>query len=121
MTTSMIKYLLAASLLFAPVSATARDVSSDDGNELLALCNDDGYFLQGTCLGIIKGAIVTLDLWAATNKTSPYCRPDGATWGQMQDVVVRYIKRHPETRHESYPLLIAKAQQATWPCSKDVS
>ena len=121
MSVTMIKYLLAAALLLTPVSVTARDVSSDDGNELLALCNDDGYFLQGTCLGIIKGTIVTLDNWALANKTSPYCRPDGATWGQMQDVVVSYLKRHPETRNESYSLLILKAQRSAWPCAKDVS
>ena len=121
MTNSIMKYVLAAALLLTPASVTARDVSSDDGNELLALCNDDGYFLQGACLGIIKGAIVTLDNWAAVNETRPYCRPDGATWGQMQDVVVSYLRRHPETRHESYSLLIIKAQRATWPCAKDVS
>ena len=40
---------------------------------------------------------------------------------QMQDVVVSYLKRHPETRNESYSLLILKAQRAAWPCAKDVS
>ena len=117
----MIKYLLAAALLLAPVSATARDVSSNDGNELLGYCTDEGYYTQGVCMGIIMGTSNTLDHWVAANEASPYCRPDGVTWGQIQEVVVRYLKRHPETRHESYPLLIAKAQRATWPCAKDVS
>jgi len=117
----MIKYLLAAALLLTPVSATARDVSTNDGNELLGYCQDDAYYSKGVCMGIVMGSINTLDSWALVNKSKPYCRPDNVTWGQIQEVVVSYLTRHPETRHESYSLLILKSQRSAWPCAKDVS
>ncbi|CAB4122415.1 hypothetical protein UFOVP36_45 [uncultured Caudovirales phage] len=111
----------AVAMLTAPLDVSAREASSDDGNELLSQCNDEGYYLQGVCMGIVKGTINTLDAWSIVNKTSPYCRPDNATWGQMQDVIVSYLKRHPEIRSESASLLILKAQREAWPCAKDVT
>ena len=117
----MLKLLLAASLLLAPVPVMARDVSANDGNELLGHCNDEGYYTQGVCMGIIQGTMNTLDSWALANESTPHCRPANATWGQIQDVVVSYLKRHPETRNESSSLLILKAQRAAWPCAKDLT
>lgn len=116
----MLKYLLAATLFLAPVSTQARERVADDGNELLKFCTDTDpdTFYQAMCLGYIRGADATLLLWAGANEATPYCPPSNVTVGQLKDVVVSYLRRNPNIRHESAPLLILKAEIAAWPCNK---
>jgi len=110
------KLLLCAALLLTPVTASARDTVTDDGNELLQTCDDTTYFMQGLCLGLVRGTVATLDAWSSANGASPYCRPTNVTVGQIKDLVVSYIRSSPESRNEPSALLITKAQKAAWPC-----
>jgi len=110
------KLLLCAALLLTPVTASARDTVTDDGNELLQTCDDTGYYMQGLCLGLVRGTEATLDEWATANSASPYCRPANVTVGQIRDLVISYIRSTPESRNEPRSLLMIKAQKAAWPC-----
>jgi len=113
---NMLKYIVAASLAFAPMAAQAQVVVPDNGNEILKNCNETDYFSQGLCYGYIRGVNHTLDMWAYTNKAQPFCRPNDVTFQQLRDVVVSYIVAYPAKRTEPSALLVTEAEAAAWPC-----
>ena len=85
----MKRLLLAAMLLLSANSHAAWE----DGNELHDGCNKEGMFL-GYCYGYITG---TLD--ANTSAIfRPYCLPEGATQGQMWDLVKKWLADNPAYR-----------------------
>jgi len=53
---------------------------------------------EGFCLGYLKGIVDSL-----VNGAVPLmCRNDSAdriTFGQMRDIVLKYLRDHPENRH----------------------
>jgi len=113
---NMLKYIVAASLAFAPMAAQAQVVVPDNGNEILKNCSETDYFSQGLCYGYIRGINHTLDMWAYTNKAQPFCRPNNVTFQQLRDVVVSYIVAYPAKRTEPSALLVTEAEAAAWPC-----
>ena len=113
---NMLKYIVAASLAFAPMAAQAQVVVRDDGNEILKNCNETDYFSQGLCYGYIRGISHTLDMWAYANKAQPFCRPDNVTFQQLRDVVVSYVQVYPAKRNQPSALLVTEAEAAAWPC-----
>jgi len=114
---NLLKLILPIAIVLMPAATQARDVVPDDGNELLGFCKSSDAWERGVCFGYIRGADATLSLWALSNKSKPYCAPAGVTVGQLKDVVISYITRHPATRNDSAPLLIIKAQMESWPCN----
>ena len=113
---NMLKYIVAATLAFAPMAVQAQVVGPDNGNELLKNCTESDYFSQGLCYGYIRGINHTLDVWAYTNKAQPFCRPDGVSFQQLRDVVVSYIQAYPAKRNEPAAWLVTQAEVAAWPC-----
>ena len=114
---NLLKLILPIAIVLMPAATQARDVVPDDGNELLGFCTSSDEWDRGVCFGYIRGADATLTLWALSNKAKPYCAPAGVTVGQVKDVVISYITRHPATRNDSAPLLVVKAQMESWPCN----
>ena len=96
-------------------TASARDFVSDDGNELLTLCNSGYDFSQGMCLGYVRGLSVGVDMMLAL-QDKKICYPSNITVGQMKDVVAAYIRRNPDKRHESNLILFMRATIEAWPC-----
>lgn len=45
------------------------------------------------------------------------CTPEKATYGQIADVTVSYLKRNPNVRHIDAVLLISMAMKEAWPCN----
>ena len=113
---NMLKYIVAATIAFAPMATQAQNVIPDNGNEILKMCNETDYFSQGLCYGYMRGISHTLDTWAASNKASPFCRPDGVTFQQLKDVVVSYVEVYPAKRTEPAAWLVTQAEIAAWPC-----
>jgi hypothetical protein len=91
------------------------------GNGLLELCNSTtNYYHKVACLSFISGVVDGLAL-AAPRKGCPsasayFCMPAKVTRGQTHDVVVKYLKEHPETRQEDSASLIYSAVREAWPC-----
>lgn len=112
----MIKKLMIAAALLSSTPATAREAATDDGNELYGYCTDDGYFLQGMCLGYIRGTIAMFSLSAELNKTQNFCIPSSVTTGQTRDVVVQYMRRNASQRHYPSAGIIMLAINEAWPC-----
>lgn len=111
----MKKHLMIAAALLTATLIKARDVASDDGNELLSLCDSWYDFNQGMCLGYIRGLSVGVDTMLAL-QGKKICYPPNITVGQMGDVVSAYIKRNPAKRHESNLILFMRATTEAWPC-----
>jgi hypothetical protein len=45
------------------------------------------------------------------------CRPEKASYGQVVDVTVSYLKKHPNVRHLDSSVHIAAAMREAWPCN----
>ena len=116
----------AAGLVTAGYTATSRGYGA---NETLNIaCIGTGgrcRHLMGR-LNRIEGVrtVAVCDVWdvhlEAGRKLGlswvPYCRPEAATVGQVRDVVVAYLKAHPESRHGESIGLIVNALLEAWPC-----
>ncbi len=114
----MMKFFLSALfLLLVSASANAQRVSTTTGNDLLESCESKGNFEQAFCLGYITGVtdIEGLDS-AVYPERRRSCVPENVTNGQARDVVVKYLKDHPEERHLQAAILVAKAMGQAFPC-----
>jgi hypothetical protein len=82
------------------------------GNDLLEACQSTkGSFLAGGCLGFTTGVAETM----AWNKLNS-CLPREATRGQVQDIAVQFLVKHPELRHYTASDLVTQALSKAFPC-----
>jgi len=110
--------LPAAIVLLTMAPAHAQHVSTVTGNQLLEYCESKDAFAQGLCDGYITGAsdIESMEGSAFPDRRRS-CTPNTVTNGQMTDVVVKYLKDHPEERHMLAAVLVVEAVTKAFPCS----
>lgn len=97
----------------------------DSGNDLLAACQSDrDVFLLARCDGFIEGVVRGYEV--ATNDNPSVLAGDnarlcasGVTKGQVKDVVLNFLRSHPEVRHESSAVLTVRAVLDAWACRVD--
>jgi len=115
----MEKILLVLILTFGSCPAVAQ---LNTGNGLLRLGeaserNADGRGLQhdpfnsGTFNGFVAGAA-----WILDDLDPKVCLPLAATIGQLNAVVLRYLRQNPEQLHRGSWLLVREALQQAFPC-----
>lgn len=86
-------------------------------------------FQMGACTGYIKGfddmEIIYASIIAGPSsseadvkKYSLYCLPTGTTNVQMANIIVKFIKNHPEELNDDASLAAAKALREAFPCPK---
>lgn len=111
---------VAVSVLATIVTSQPAAAAFNTGNEVLQKC-DEGADTQDIayCLGYIAGAVDQIALW--TNYGGKNCIPSNATLGQMRDVIVKYLKDHPQDRHRSAPLLSYMALGEAYSCNVNVT
>jgi hypothetical protein len=80
------------------------------GNDLYAKCTASAGPERTECIGIVIGLA---DAFVYDEKT---CPPDGITVRQVEDLIVKYLRDHPELRHHSAPSLARTALQQAFPC-----
>jgi hypothetical protein len=112
------KFLFASVLLLlVSASAHAQRISTMTGNDLLESCGSAGHFGQAFCLGYVAGVT---DLDGPDGSAFPErrrsCVAENVSNGQVRDVVVKYLKDHPEERHIQASILIVKAMAQAFPC-----
>lgn len=104
------------------VAPETRLPEFQNGNGLLELCASDSGQSQSICLGYIQGVVdgagITPVEKTCRRTSSYWCIPDGVAWGQMTEVVVKYMKDHPENRHWPSTAIITNAVIESWPCHK---
>lgn len=115
--------LLSFSFLLA-VIATPRSALADyiqDGNSLKRNCaytqravEPDGKMTGEVfvCVGYISGVI---DGYNQAGAKVPLCYPDGVSMGQLTDVVVLFLKNHPELLHRPAAYLVLRAISKRFP------
>jgi Rap1a immunity proteins len=107
--------IIATALLLSAGGAAAEN---QNGNELLTECTAQDTTLQ-MCIAYIRGARDMLDALQLAG-SGQRCIPQLATLGQVKDVVVRYLRQHPEERHYWRATLIIAAVREAW-CPDDDS
>ena len=107
--------VLAAGLLW-PVCAFSQnaDTVAVSGNELYSRCIHGPSTPQYVaCLAYVEGTVDALSV----DKT--ICLPEShVTTGQVKDIIVNYLRDHPQNRHNSASLLAAIALNEAFPCKK---
>ena len=115
--------LLLVAFLAFPVSAQAMLT----GNDLLLECRrQESAGSRAYCLGLIVGAAQAAGLVRSIApqpipgepdfSTFGGCIPDGVTFGQTRDIVVRFMEQNPAKRHEDFVFLVLEALRRAYPC-----
>jgi Rap1a immunity proteins len=113
-TMSALRKLLPAA---AAVLASAGPGHAYTGNDLYEYCTKHTRTYQGFCMGYTTGAGGMYDIPAALQPPpGPICMPAETNGQQVRDVIVNYLKAHPETRHQDARLLVAKAMHEAFAC-----
>jgi Ssp1 endopeptidase immunity protein Rap1a len=84
-----------------------------DGNELYNRCTQSDLG-AAYCIGFTTAISDALD----GNTVNGYdaCPPSTATGGQVRDIVLKYLRENPASRHESASSLAAHALHEAFPC-----
>ncbi len=104
-------------LALVGVLALPRPAAAIKGNELLERCTHEAQALELWCMGYVSG-------WQGRNDirikgTAKFiCFPE-ARVSQFKDVLVKYLKNHPETRHQNAVPLTWRAFKEAFPCPKN--
>ena len=117
------RLILAALMVLVVGVATAADTAA----QLLENCKDalanNETAGAGVCLGFVGGTWEAANMVNAIRRFDPncfelpsYCIPNGVTLGQMVQVVVKYIKQHPENLHNKASIVSLNAMRTAWPC-----
>ena len=108
-------------LVATTVSTFASPVSAADfdgygtGNKLLATCESTIFYTVSDCLPYIAGAIDMGEL-DVTGQPKRWCRGPGVSLGQQKDIIIKYLKDHPERRHFPSGALVWQAMREAFPC-----
>jgi hypothetical protein len=128
---------VSATLLCVVLWASPVASQTSQGNDLLEACSmPDNLAAEGYCIGYVVGAIEGMKLGAVSvlafiapeqsgvehldrmsNIALNFCIPADASNRQLVEVVVKYLRENPETRHETARTLIHSALVESFPCS----
>lgn len=94
-----------------PVAAAPSTFSLSTGNDLLVVCEDEASNVSfGICYGFILGVLSRDRLAGAISPGGQIvCLPANVSNSQTKDVVVQYLKSHPNFRHYDAGQLVMKA------------
>jgi hypothetical protein len=107
--------------LACPSLASAQDTASD-GEMLLNSCGSGSGFGQGVCLRRVAGFIEGYKVAnTAASGSAAFCMPSSARYSQAADVLVAYLKAHPELHHLDWISLMLAALNSAWPCGNGVT
>lgn len=111
-------FILALAFTSFPVAADWTEIAErrldestpafHTGNTLLTLQTNDRLIFIGFVIGVHDAA----------KRHAKFCSPDGATSGQLADVVTKYLRENPARRAEQAHWLVQDAFTAAWPCQK---
>ena len=102
----MLRFVLMTTLSLT-MTATAEMFN---GNQMWEMCQSRAV---GFCNGYVIG---TLDALVTQGLTT--CTPDGLTAEQLRDLVVRWLRDHPEKRHLSGTWIVANTLRENFPCPR---
>jgi Rap1a immunity proteins len=115
----MHRAILVAAALLLTISGRANAIYFT-GNDLWVWCQHTNASQQkpldaGLCTGYIWGVV---DVFVDAKRM--FCVPQGNSGvrtDQLLDVVLLYLRDHPETRHQPAPALVINALKEKFPCN----
>lgn len=99
------KRLIALALGFSALPTTAH-AEWINGNQLHEWCSSSNQYFASQCMGYILGSL---------DATPELKTPENATRGQVRDVIVKYLREHPEHRDMPAGMVIIMAAFEAWP------
>ena len=92
------------------------------GRDFLELCSGSESWTEGYCTGYVTGAgelidglLLEEDLKSALDGKA-FCLPEGLRKGQVRDLVLDYLRAHPEIRHKQMTSITWAALIDAFPC-----
>jgi hypothetical protein len=111
--------LLSAALVFGQSAKSSSSATVGTGSDLVRKCSeapaarsiDEGVseaYAQGYCFGVLTTAAEILD------SDGQIHFPDGASFPQIQKIVMNYLNAHPEEWQKPASLLVKQALKQAW-------
>ncbi len=95
---------------------TKISISDLTGNDLLRFCNSHEPFETNMYTGYIEGVRDGLMFATVSLKSKPFFSvPGKVSSDQLRDVVVKYLRDNPETRHKPAGMLTIFALKEAFP------
>jgi len=121
----MLRLITAAAVLVAiggapAAGAPAVGAAAVTGNILYEFCTAGA---EDACLlyiaGVADGAVLASSAvrQAGGQPVIEVCPPEGHTYRQIRDMVVKRLREHPEHRELAASIIIMDTLAAAWPCS----
>ena len=113
--------LVVTGLTLAPLASgeeTSNITGLMTGNALLATCQGPGFIQKGTCIGYVEGVYDYLAV-ILNYLGKKQCRPEKGQvlrGRQLMDIVINYLREHPEQRDLSAAWLVTYAIGSAWHC-----
>ena len=108
-----VRALVVAAGLLWPVSVFSQELygAIRSGNDLYQKCIDQAgdMFGQGYCAGYMVGAA------DASTYDGTLCLAPGVTEGKLEEVVLTYVRVHPEARHYAGSSIVRQVLEAAFP------
>jgi hypothetical protein len=115
-------FLAAVIACSGPAAGQTKEHIWKSGNVFLSTCAIDADKTTGEltmaqlsatsdCIPYLRGLDDGARLVGA-----PYCAPDSVTNGQSEEIVVKFIRDHPERAHLSTGTLFLAAMEKAFPC-----
>lgn len=109
--------MIGIALAFAPQQGRAETRADfESGNGMLEFCSIESDWGQGLCMGRIEGLLAGLATSSVIGSPALVCVPKGVTNKQRLDVVVAYLRDHPDRRQTFWSVLALAALSEAWPC-----
>jgi Rap1a immunity proteins len=91
-------------------------ISDLTGNDLLRLCSGNEAFETNVCTGYIEGVRDGSMFATVSLKAKPFFSvPEKVSSDQLRDVVVKYLRDNPGTRHKPAGMLTIFALKEAFP------
>lgn len=104
-----------ALLLLLSTTGWSRSVFFD-GNELYRQCTEHDIRSQSVCIGYVMAISDILYSVPGSDNGNTSCNRRGVTSGQIMEIVIKYLEKHPEKRHWDGNILVSEAIFQTFPC-----
>jgi hypothetical protein len=95
-----------------PANAQVLANSALDGNQVLTACTSAKT--HDYCIGYVTGVVD--GIFYAEGTKQHICPEPGVLTQQVRDVVINYLKAHPEHRHAGAAGLVFNALYEKFPC-----
>ncbi len=111
---------LASCLCLALLPVDAR--GSQTGQDFLELCSGGESWTEGYCTGYVTGAGELIDGLLLEKDLKPaldgkaFCLPEDLRKGEVRNLVLDYLRAHPEVRDKQMTSITWAALIETFPC-----